>query len=305
MRSLRTLSLVPFALATLGCVVMDSPEFQRHGAVYATTNGVTLYDQGGGFAGMSGTTCQFSRGGHLGTDVSTSARQPKVLDGVKDNEGTLVLASTEGLLHVIAGNGSNLHETEVASFDRLSQAFLTRDHVVAIGGCTLRWMGGPISGQRNLNLESENCENAQLAVDRRTGAAFVTAGGEVIRVDEHGTHPLGHEADQIVFSQALNGLLLLDAWDTEVRFISRDGDLVWSKDLGNDGRIRSAADFGSQGLLGLTLESEEPSLIMLDGETGELAIETELSQSADVISSFHGEQLGLVLPSRVELFSFR
>lgn len=311
MRTTQTALLTATALSALACTAtIKEPNLQRDGSLDHETDGAVLYeDREGGFAGMWGTTCEFSQRGTPGTDVNVDGHErPQVLDGHKEGDDTVVLARTRDTLHLIAGGDWSMDVTASVDVAGVEHAFLTHDGIIAAGACSLRWLSDSEALRHTVNLEGEGCEQATLAVDKHTSTAFVTAGGQVMRVDRNGHEALGHTADQILFSQALDGLLLAEDRSGELRFITASGELLWTMNLDPHGRyaaVDSMADMGGDGMLAVTTAGPEPTLFLLDGATGEIVLDTAMNEHAEVIGSPDGKSLGLVLPSRVELFTVR
>lgn len=308
---MRPLTLALLAPAMIACTTtIKEPHLERDGSLYAETDGVVLYEHNsGGFTGMSGTTCDFDRYGSLRGDVEVPGRSaPRVLDGARGDRGNVVLVRTRDTLTMIEGDSWSMDTVATVDFPGLSQAFLTEGGVVAVGGCALRWLGATRDHQHSVTLAGERCEETKITVDPHTSTAFATAGGEVVRVDRAGHAALGHRADSALFSPALDGLLLTSAGSDELRFVTPDGALLWTMGLDPDGRgtaIHEVADLGGRGMFAVTTTGAEDRLVLVDGLTGEIVGDNALSRTAGVVASRDGAALGLVLPSRVELFTVK
>jgi hypothetical protein len=308
---MRPLLLALLAPATIACTAtIKEPHLDRDGSLYAETEGVVLYEgNSGGFTGMSGTTCDFDRYGSVRDDVAVPGRdKPRVLDGARGDRGNVVLVRTRDTLTLIEGDNWSMDPVATVDFPGLSQAFLTHGGVIGVGGCALRWLGSTREHQHSVTLGGERCHDARITVDPDTSTAFVTAGGEVVRVDRTGHSGLGHRADGALFSPGLDGLLLTSAGSDELRFVTPDGDLLWTMGLDPDGRgttVHEVADLGARGMLAVTTAGSDKRLVLIDGLTGEIVGDNALPRTAGVVASRDGAALGLVLPSRVELFTVR
>jgi hypothetical protein len=303
--------LLPVALLTAACsATIKEPHLDHQGSVDTETEGVILYEhRAGGFAGMSGTTCEFDRSGGLGTDVYVGGvSKPEVLDGDGSGGEDVVLVRTRDQLHVIHGDGWSMFPTATMDFRGVEQAFLTRDGIVGIGACALRWIAPNGASRHDVRLEGDRCAEAELTVDRDSGTAFVTAGGEVVRVDRRGHAAIGHQADGVLFSAALDGLVLTDAGSSELRAVTADGDLLWTMGLDPDLRgttVHDVADMGTSGLIAVTTGGAEARLVLVDALTGEIVVDHGLAAATDVVAAADGRSLGLVLSNRVELYAVR
>lgn len=307
MRAMTILTLPLSAAALIACApVIAEPHLSHQGTIYESTDGVALFeDQRGGHAGMMGTTCAFSQRGTIGADTNIRGRgSPRVLDGKRDQHGgEVVLVRTRDELGLL---DNNFHVAS-APFEGLTDAVFTRDGIVAIGGCMLRWLGGAPSFDRAIRLDGPSCDSAVMTVDRETSTAFVTAGNEVVRLDHGGHASLGFRADRVGWSPTLDAVLLTQDSGL-VQAVTPDGDLLWTTDLDPENRgIRAfqTADLGPVGRIAVTTRGEGGALYTLDAFTGEILSESSIGPNAEIVASSDGTSLAIVGRSRVDLYALQ
>lgn len=310
MRTISFTTLAGLAALATGCGA-SSGDLAYQGTLDTETNGVILFEDGStGHAGMSGTTCSITSNGTIEVDVDvTDSRDERILDGSRDDDGSVVLARTQNTLYVIESvetgwsAGLALEITSDVNVDNIVDAAITDEGAVAWGDCTVTWFDQDMGVTGTTNVPFESCSGS-LVTDRATSTAFVTSGSEVAIADPSGVDFLSESGDLISFSASTASVLIAQSGSSDVQAVDIDGSSRWSTTV--NGEIVQIADLGDRGEVAVMVNTGSAgSLVLLDSETGVETRSFPLPSTADMVVSGDGSTLGMVVPDAVHFYTLR
>lgn len=278
------------ALASVACTP-GSSTFEHQADLDVSARGVALGQDGiRGQVGMAGTTCAVdSRTAVIGADIDYGAGEEVVRDAaIVDGRETYLIESADGL-HFQDGELGLEPADELGEAGALADAKLFDFGAVALTDDQLLWT----TGER---ARVGSVLNMDVAGD---GTAFV-ADGLLREVGPEGTAVLG-DADWVAHDRALD--VLYAAVGTELRILDRDGAELAMTEF--SGVVRAVEDLGERGQALVVVERDNGTgeLVVVDGQTGEIAGRVITPGAADAVAtSGNGRTIAVTVPSGVHFF---
>lgn len=293
--------LLPALLFVLpACSSDPDVGFRLKAVLDAETDGVKLHDGGAtGLAAMAEQICVFDvdQGGVL-ADQDLSSGHETLLDA---HDGR-ALARSVGELHVLDAQGAPVDTLGLDVMD----ARLAGDTIVAVvpveGACAAAWLDEDETVA--FVAPGTDCStDIALAVDRRTGSAWIADGKVLAKVDRDGT-VTRHEqarADLVAWDASTGGVVVGEIGGQWVQGVTAAGDVSWSRDL--TGTLTDVDVAGDAGVVAvMSADGVGGALELVDSLTGEPQARHPLPEPAELSFSSDGRDLGLVLGDRVYLY---
>jgi len=284
------------AIAASAC--QSENELRFVSTLDAVTNGVVFTEDGNdSHVGMEGMTCTIStEWGCPIDDADLPTQEERILDHF---EG-VTLASSVAAVHKIDSEGW-LRTEDVAVSSVRAARYASGGMLMLRGDADACFVQ---RGEEESQVPGLLCDDGiQVEVDRSKGALYAATPDGVYVMDASGAEKMV-EGDLVAWDPSLNHVYTATTGDTTIVANTRDGDLVWTADVGLP--IGSIATRGKKGQLLVLAEGTDGfgSLIRLDGADGTIMGSSDLPDSeGDLEVSGNGHTVAVVRSEEVHYFS--